>query len=469
MTNVPTQNWVAPSAGGPINANIILPGSKSQTSRALVVGTIAENPTVITNPLAARDTYLMSLAMAQFGAELEFSATGNVLTVKPPAELQGAGKIDCGLAGTVMRFGCALAAFANGKTTMEGDESARGRPLSPLVDALRTLGAKVKYKGKPGYLPLRIRGRKTKAKNVFSEDALGQWDRDGDGKSVRVDASSSSQFLSALLLASPLMPEGTILRSDGRIPSWPYVAMSIDMLKAQGVRLQPLSHSSWRTQAKRPVGNPITIEPDLANAGPFLAAVLLTGGSVTIRDWPEETDQVGKYWQEILPQFGATVTKTEEGLTVTAPEGLTWKGVEMDMGAYGELAPTVAALAAFATSPSMLLGIGHLRGHETDRLEALAKEITKLGGKATVLHDGLRVVPRPMRPTVIETYDDHRMATFAAIIGLRVEGCEVVNVETTSKTMPNFTEMWEAMLAGEPSPAPLSLSEVMANPGLVGE
>lgn len=469
MSDKPATTWMAPSAEGPLDATITLPGSKSQTSRALVVGTIAQNPTVIKNPLAARDTYLMAVAMAQFGAELEFSAAGNTLTMTAPTELHGAGKIDCGLAGTVMRFASALAAFADGKTTLTGDKSARGRPLSPLLDALEKLGAKVKYRGKPGYLPVRIRGRKTKAKSVFSEEALGKISRDHEQRAVRVDASSSSQFLSALLLASPLMPDGTILRSDGRIPSWPYVTMSIDMLKEQGVNLQTLSQSTWRTEAKRPIGNPITIEPDLANAGPFLAAVLLAGGTITIPDWPTETDQVGKYWGEILPQFGATVTRTEEGLTVSAPEGLTWEGVEMDMGAYGELAPTVAALAVFATSPSMLLGIGHLRGHETDRLKALAKEINRLGGKAKVLSDGLRIVPKPLQPTTLKTYDDHRMATFAAIIGLRVPGCEVENVGTTAKTMPNFTEMWEAMLDGDHSPTPLSLAHAMANPGLVGE
>lgn len=457
--------WSAPASTEPISATVTIPGSKSQTSRALVIGAIAANPTVIENPLAARDTYLMVNAMTQFGASLEFSSSGNTVTMVAPEELVGAGKIDCGLAGTVMRFAAALAAFANGKTTLIGDFAAQRRPLSPLLDALEDLGAKVKYKGTPGYLPVRIRGRKTKAKSVFSEDALGNWkQKDGDAQAVRVDASSSSQFLSALLLASPLMPDGTVLRSDGRIPSWPYVSMSIEMLAHQGVKLQPLSRSSWRTQAKRPEGNPIRIEPDLANAGPFLAAALLAGGSVTIPHWPTKTDQVGKYWLEILPQFGASVTLAPEGLTVHAPAGLTWPGVEMDLGAVGELATTIAALATFATSPSILLGIGHLRGHETDRLQALADEINKLGGEATVLHDGLRIVPKPMHAAKIDSYDDHRMATFGALIGLRVPGCEVVNVKSTSKTLPNFEEMWEAMLEGRPSPAPLTLAELMANP-----
>lgn len=460
--------WEAPSRQQPLNATVQLPGSKSQTSRALVIGTIAQKPTVVTRPLAARDTYLAARAMEQFGARLEFSEDGTVLTIHAPKELQGGGKVDCGLAGTVMRFGSALAAFANGKTTLVGDKAATKRPLKPLLDALKELGAKVKYRGKPGYLPVRIRGRKTKVDSVFSEAALGNW-KEEDTQAVRIDTSSSSQYLSALLLTSPLMPKGTILRSDSRIPSWPYVSMSIDMLKQQGVNLEQISRSSWRTDDTRPFGNPITVEPDLANAGPFLAAALLTGGSVTVRDWPAETDQVGKYWTEILPQFGASVALSPAGLTVTAPAELTWPGVEMDMGAFGELAPTVAALAVFATSPSILLGIGHLRGHETDRLHALATEINRLGGKAKVLHDGLRIVPRPLNPTNIESYGDHRMATFGALIGLRVPGCSVVNIQTTAKTMPNFAERWNAMLNGTPSPPLLSLGEAMTNPDLVSD
>lgn len=458
--------WQAPTPAGPLNASVVLPGSKSQTSRALVIGTLAQAPTLVRQPLAARDTWLAAKAMQQFGATLEFPEDTNDVIIHGPTELRGAGKVDCGLAGTVMRFGAALAGFAKGKTTLYGDPHAEQRPLKPLLDALKDLGAKVKYRGRKGYLPVRIRGPKAKATSVFSEDALGQLPKQKE-EAVSVDTSSSSQYLSALLLASPLMPAGTIIRSEGLIPSWPYVAMSIDMLKDQGVRLTQLSSASWRTDATRPAGNPITIEPDLANAGPFMAAALLSGGCVTVRDWPDSTDQVGKYWLEVLPQFGAQLEQTSEGLRVCAPVGHTWPGLELDMAAYGELAPTVAALCAFATSPSMLLGIGHLRGHETDRLAALANEINKLGGRATVLDDGLHIVPRPMRPTTIESYEDHRMATFGALIGLRLPGCSVTNIETTAKTLPDFVARWQAMIEGSPSPQPLHLRDVMADPSLV--
>lgn len=460
-------NWPAPTASTPLMADVVLPGSKSQTSRALVIGTIAQNPTVVRGALASRDSYLATRAMEHFGARFEYSQDANEVTIHPPAVLLGGGTIDCGLAGTVMRFAPALATFGDGKTLFVGDEAALKRPVAPLMNALISLGAAVKYKGHEGFLPLRIRGRATTATDAFDELGHGEWDRP-QSADVAVDTTSSSQYLSALLLASPLFSGPTVLRAEGRLPSWPYVQMSIDMLADQGVEIKRMSSSSWLTSSVRPVGNPINIEPDLSNAGPFVGAALLCGGTVRIRDWPKRTDQVGKYWLELLPRFGADVQLTDEGLAVTAAEGLTWPGMEFDLGPCGELAPTIAALCLFGTSTSTIIGIGHLRGHETDRLAALAEQIQKLGGKAKVLRDGLRITPGELSPNLIETYDDHRMATFASLVGLRVPGCVVENVETTAKTIPEFPARWEAMLAGEPSPEPLWLSAVVEDPSLVG-
>lgn len=450
--------WHAPTARGPVNATVVLPGSKSQTSRALVIGTIAAKPTLISGVLASRDSYLAARAMEALGARIEFLDNSD-LVVHPPKVLQGGSTIDCGQAGTVMRFGSALAAFADGKTTLVGDPSASNRPLAPLMDSLVALGASVKYGGRPGYLPVTIKGvaaRKKKAESRLSRE-----------DTVRVDTSSSSQYLSALLLASPLISERISLRAEGRVPSWPYVAMSLDMLADQGVDIQRTSAWSWLTDPTRPAGHPIAIEPDLSNAGPFLAAALIAGGQVTIPHWPVETDQVGKYWLEILPLFGATVTQTAEGLTVSAPGGTRWPGLEYDLGACGELAPTVAALCLFATSPSTLIGIGHLRGHETDRLDAMAQEIERLGGSAHVLHDGIRIKPAPLHAANLRSYEDHRMATFGAIVGLAVPGCTVENIATTAKTLPNFPGRWDAMLTGAQSPPTLNMADVFADPTIL--
>ncbi len=450
--------WPAPHGDHPLSATVLLPGSKSQTSRAFVIGTIAQKPTVIRGALASRDTYMAARAMESFGAKIH--AEEDALTIHPPRRLKGGSTIDCGQAGTVMRFGSALAAFAHGKTTIVGDASAAHRPIGPLMASLKSLGASVKYAGRPGFLPVTIKGVPSKASRPGGTD--------GEG-TVRVDTSSSSQYLSALLLVSPLIREPTILRAEGQLPSWPYVAMSLEMLEDQGVHIRRMSSWSWLTDPVRPAGNPISIEPDLANAGPFLAAAVLLGGSVTVTGWPAYTDQVGKYWLELLPQFGATVALSAHGLTVSAPTGLTYPGVDLDLGAYGELAPTVAALCLFASSPSTLIGIGHLRGHETDRLAAMATEIRRLGGKATVLHDGIRIVPGPLTAARLESYKDHRMATFGAIVGLRVPGCQVADISTTAKTLPNFPARWKAMLDGSPSPSPLSFREVLRNPALLDE
>lgn len=454
-------DWEAPPCGGPLFATVVLPGSKSQTSRALVIGTIAKNPMVVTGALASRDTLLASRAMRAFGTDFTFAPDRNEMTIIPPAELHAGGTIDCGLAGTVMRFGPAIAAFANGTTTFVGDPAAEKRPLGPLMDALSSLGAKVDYQQKAGHLPLSVRGTATRPSSVFRQLGSDYWEPERPTE-ITIDTTASSQFLSALLLASPLIPQPTVLRVEGRLPSWPYVAMSLDMLANQGVNVRRTSSNTWVTDPTRPEGNPISIEPDLSNAGPFLAAALLCGGSVTIRDWPAQTDQVGKYWLEILPKFGATVALSVNGLVVHAPQGLTWPGQELDLGACGELAPTIAALCLFATSPSTLLGIGHLRGHETDRLEALATEIKRLGGGARVLRDGIQIIPAPLHPTRIESYDDHRMATFGAVVGLRVQGCTVENIGTTAKTLPLFPQRWMAMLDRSKSPEPLWPSQLSA-------
>lgn len=459
-TNVVDESvyWAAPTASGPVNATVVLPGSKSQTARALVIGTIAAKPVSISGALASRDTYLGAQAMTEFGARIDAAEDGTLL-VHPPSELRAGRTIDCGQAGTVMRFASALAAFTDGKTTLTCDPSAQSRPIGPLMDSLRQLGARIKYRKATGCLPATVTG--------ITHAALRKRRVPVGDQQILVDTTTSSQYLSALLMASPLLERPTLIRAQGRVPSWPYVAMTLEMLAEQGVKIKRVDGWSWRSDPSRPRGIPIQVEPDLTNAGPFLAAALLAGGSVTIRDWPTVTDQVGKYWLELLPQFGARVTLTLEGLTVSAPRGLQWPGVELDMGAYGELAPTLAALCLFATSPSTLLGIGHLRGHETDRLEAIAAEINRLGGGARVLRDGIHIIPGPLHAADLESYHDHRMATFGAIVGLRVPGCRVEHIETTAKTLPQFRARWKAMLDHAPSPTPLTMQEVFADPELL--
>lgn len=406
---------------------MVVPGSKSITNRALVLAALADRPSTITGGLLARDTRLMLAALQALGAEIDVTPQ---LWRVAPADLRGPAEVDCGLAGTIMRFLPPLACLATGDVAFDGDARARQRPMAPLLGTLRELGAAIDDRA--GGLPLVVHG-------------VGGI----RGGSAVIDASASSQFVSGLLLSAARYREGLDLRSTGSVPSLPHVEMTIAMLAEHGVPVW--SRPSGGVMRWQVAAGPIRaldriIEPDLSNALPFLAAAMVTGGRVTVRHWPQHTTQPGGRLPELLTAMGGTCSWSSQGLTVTGPDAL--QGLTADLGAVGELAPVLAALAALAGTASAFRGIGHLRGHETDRLAALATELNRLGGQVQETADGLRITPAPLRGGVFQTYDDHRMATAAAVLGLVVPGIEVVDVATTAKTLPDFVTMWDAMLAG---------------------
>ena len=226
----------------------------------------------------------------------------------------------------------------------------------------------------------------------------------------------------------------------------PHIEMTIETLANRGIEVETPAVGEWIVRPGSIAGREVDIEPDLSNAAPFLAAALVAGGSVTITGWPETTTQVGAGLIDLLPQFGATVTRDGDRVTVTAGESI--RGVELELSTSGELVPNLVALAALADSPSTITGIGHIRHHETDRLAALVAEINGLGGAVTELDDGLHIEPRPLHGGTWRSYDDHRMATTGAIIGLAVPGVEIENIGTTSKTLPQFTELWHSLFTG---------------------
>ncbi|VEG75790.1 3-phosphoshikimate 1-carboxyvinyltransferase [Actinomyces slackii] len=456
--------WPAPSAPGPLNAVVELPGSKSLSARALVLAAIAAEPSTITGVLRARDTELMIAALTTLGARFEEAGSPTRLRVTPaplpfpvsraPAQPGQAARIDCGLAGTVMRFIPPLAALADAPVLLDGDEAARARPLGPLLEAITALGATVDYQGRPGHLPALI------------TPSPAEQARPGEAHPpllLPVDSSASSQFLSALLLAAPLLPGGAAITPTGPVPSLPHVAMTVASLRDRGVVVDepadplpdlPDGSRTWTVHPGRPHGGEIAIEPDLSNAGPFLAAALVAGGQVTVPHWPAPTTQAGDAWRCILPAMGGALEAPPgpqgAGTAVRATGTGRLRGIDVDLSQVGELAPTVAALAALAAHqghPSRLRGIAHLRGHETDRLAALAAEITRLGGSARAEPDALVIEPATLHGALLRSYADHRMATFAAIIGLAIEGVELDDVECTSKTLPGFTGLWDSMLA----------------------
>ena len=450
------------------NALVHIPGSKSLTNRYLLLATLADSPSYLRAPLHSRDSALMIEALRQLGAGIELVPTdspfGPDIKVTPLNFAQAdsiqpqAVSIECGLAGTVMRFVPALAALLPGEFAFDGDPHARQRPMGPVLEGLRQLGVQVDYEQGENALPFVLRSPGLASAEGVSEAPV-----------VRIDASTSSQFVSALLLMAPRLPQGMVLVHEGSsVPSIPHIQMTVEALRQMGIEVQEHYPSQgneaeggeyrWTVQPGSFPGFEMTIEPDLSNAGPFLAAAVVTGESVTIPHWPEPaadssagTTQVGDMWRELLPALGAQVRYSEGRLTVTGPVQLPEGDFSFDLSAGGELAPTMAAACAFVKGRVELTGIAHLRGHETDRLAALAAEINRLGGSAHDTADSL-VIKAPIPATVeaaqvlARTYDDHRMATFAAIIGLRRPNVVVQNVATVAKTMPQFTAMWEDML-----------------------
>ena len=425
-SNQNSQPWHAPVASAPLDAAVALPGSKSLNNRELVLSALASEPTLLTGTLASRDSTLMIEALRQLGTEIEVREDGSILVTPKP--FNNPAVIDCGLAGTVMRFVPPAALLSNQTVVFDGDEAARRRPMSTTIDSMRALGVSVSDEGK-GSLPFTVHGTGTVA-----------------GGEVTIDASASSQFVSGLLLAAARFENGLVLRHVGEhLPSMPHIEMTLDCLTKRGVKVSTPEPAVWKVEPGLISGGSVAIEPDLSNAGPFLAAAMVAGGSVFIQGWPDSTTQVGDEFDGILQQMGAEIVRENGGLTITGTGAI--HGIDIDLSIGGELTPVIAALAALADSPTVIRGVAHLRGHETDRLAALAAEINRIGGIARETPDGLEIDPSDnLHGAIWQTYEDHRMATAGAIIGLRVPGIQIEDITTTSKTMPNFASMWQGML-----------------------
>ncbi|MBO0677648.1 3-phosphoshikimate 1-carboxyvinyltransferase [Mycolicibacterium sp. S2-37] len=428
-------NWPAPSTPTPVHATVTVPGSKSQTNRALVLAALAtaEGPSTITGALRSRDTDLMIDALRALGVEVEcVDAVDSELRVAgrlaPPPDV----RIDCGLAGTVLRFLPPVAALSTETVEFDGDEQARARPIAPLLAGLRNLGVDVDGDG----LPFRVHG----AGSVT-------------GGTVEIDASASSQFVSGLMLSGAAFTEGlTIVHTGTSVPSAPHVAMTVAMLREAGVEVDDSRPNRWAVHPGAVAARHWAIEPDLSNSVPFLAAAVVSGGAVRVTGWPSVSIQPAEAILAILEKVGGVIRQADTYLEVQGSR--LYDGFEADLHDVGELTPAVAALAALATpgSVSRLSGVAHLRGHETDRLAALRAEINGLGGDCEETDDGLLITATPLTAGTWHSYADHRMATAGAIVGLRVPGVEIEDIGTTAKTLPRFPDMWTDMLAGQTIP-----------------
>lgn len=422
-TNDPMDPWPAPRATGPVHATVSLPGSKSLTNRALVLAALSDGPSVVRRALRSRDTELMTRALTSLGAAIDTSGDDWHVT---PGPVSGPATVDCGLAGTVMRFVPPVAALARGAVAFDGDPHARTRPMGEVLEALRGLGVLIEDEGR-GTLPFTVLGSGRVP-----------------GGTVTIDASASSQFISALLLVGARYDHGVDVRHIGKpVPSLPHIEMTVQQLRLHSVEVDDTDANRWRVLPGTIRAVDTDIEPDLSNAAPFLAAAMVSGGEVTIRDWPHSTTQAGDSLREILTLMGGKVELTAEGLTVSGTGVI--HGVDLDLHDIGELTPAIAALCLLADSPSHLRGVAHIRGHETDRIGALAHEFAELGADVSETEDGLDIHPSPLHGGVFGTYADHRMAHAGVIVGLAVDDVLVENVATTSKTFPGFPDAWSRL------------------------
>ena len=425
--------WRAPYRGvQPISTTIEIPGSKSATNRALILSALASSPSTLRKPLHSRDSSLMVAGLRALGTEISEAPNGD-LTINPK-KISGPAKVDVGNAGTVMRFLPPVAALANGAISFDGDPRSHERPLGPVIAALENLGVNIEHNGRYA-LPLTI--------NATGELIGGEID---------VDASTSSQFISALLLVGPATKNGITVRHIGKnLPSQPHIDMTVQMLQQFGAKVSvsksPDGHPQWRVEPGQLNGLDLVIEPDLSNAAPFMSIAMVCGGEITIKDWPKKTTQPGDQLRQIFTAMGAKcefVSGAEPGLKISGSGKIS--GINIDLHDVGELTPAIATLCALATSPSRLTGIGHLREHETDRLAAIAKEFNSLGGDVIDEPTALRINPKTLHGGVFHTYEDHRLATSGATLGLVVSGIEVENINTTRKTLTDFPKLWSSIV-----------------------
>ncbi len=420
--------WSAPTRTAPLSAHVRIPGSKSLTNRWLILAALANEECRINHPLQARDTLLMAQALSALGSSVEIQDDAFIVN---PGSTRVAAEVDCGLAGTVMRFVPPIAALCSADVRFDGDLHARVRPMNQIINALRDLEVEVRDDNR-GTLPFTVAGK------GFVP-----------GGTVIIDASASSQFVSALLLAGCRYDAGlTIIHSGSALPSLPHIDMSVEVLRELGIRVdvEVTDHmqAKWTVHPGIPAAFNVTVEPDLSNAAPFLAAALVCGGSVTIPDWPERTTQPGDFLRELLPRLGANVSRVGSQLCVTGTGQI--HGIDVDLHEVGELTPVIAALCALADGPSTLRGIAHLRGHETDRLAALATQINNLGGQVTETADGLEIFPVKLHGGTFATYSDHRMAMAGSVLGLAVPEIQIEDIATTGKTLPDFANLWSEMV-----------------------
>jgi len=452
-------------ASGPLDATVVLPGSKSLTNRALVAAALADGTSVLRNVLFAEDTLLMMEALRALGIALTSDENNCVVELTgcrghiPESEAN----LFCGNSGTTIRFLTAMVAVGQGRFHLDGIARMRKRPIGGLVEALQALGAGIEYPGEEGFAPVVVHAHGLR------------------GGHVAFDSPQSSQLVSALLLAAPYASRDVFVQVAGDVPSIPYLKMTTAIMERFGVAvLEDLGDSRARgLPAGRGVGSPaaqerhgtlrfiveapqryqaasLSIEPDASNATYFLAAPAIAGGRVVVQGLGLESLQGDIGFVDVLERMGCGVSREPTRLFVEGPpEGVRLRGIDVDLNDMPDTVPTLAVLALFADSPTTIRNVATLRVKETDRLTALHRELSKLGATVDELPDGLIIRPPDrLAPAAIDTYDDHRMAMSFALAGLKCPGLVINDPQCCAKTFPDFFERFERMIAAGSGPAP---------------
>lgn len=412
----------------PVDAIANIPGSKSVTNRVLIVAALADGVSTIHNPLFSDDSYWLMRALVQLGFSVHADREAATVTVEGKKGTITFRDVEVfvGNAGTVARFLPPALALGPGPYRVDGIPRMRERPVRDLVDALCQLGAKIDYDGNEGSFPITVRGG-----GIV-------------GGSAQVEGSKSSQFLSGLLIAAPYARRDVTLKVSGDLVSRPYIGITLDVMKAFGVEVKNGSgYGEFSISPDFYRSREYTVEPDASAASYFMAAAAVTAGRIRIPELGAGSTQGDLEFAQVLRRMGCDVDIGKDHVEVAGPRRL--RGIEVDMNEFSDTMMTLAAIAPFAEGPTLITNVEHTRHQETDRVSAVANELQRLGVDVEEGSDSLRITPGSVRPAVIETYGDHRMAMAFAVTGLVAPGIRIKDPGCVTKTFPDYFRQLESL------------------------
>ena len=433
-----TEQYLVKKTDKPINWTVTVPGSKSMTNRALLMAALSDGETELSGVLFSDDSRYFISALQSLGFETKVDEKEKKVIVKgengkiPEKEAE----IYVGSAGTAARFLTAMLGMSDGIYTIQASEQMKKRPMKDLFLLLKQAGAGIEYLEQEGYLPIKITGRKADSLNGNKEPA-----KMDQKLIVQLDISKSTQFLSAMLLISPMIEEGLCIEITSEKTDGSYIKITRGMMEEWGVtslfdgrNYEVPAGASYHMKH-------YIVEPDMSAACYFYGAAAITGGLALVRNVHMDNSQGDRKFLEVLEKIGCSVTDSEEGIVVEGPADGKIKGIDIDMNDFSDQTMTLAAMAPFASEKVHISHIGHIRLQESDRIHAIVTELTRVGIHCEETEDSITVYPGKPHAALIETYEDHRMAMAFSLIGLKTEGIVIHNPMCCRKTFENYFEL----------------------------